>query len=295
MTKKSKKHDWNIAFFGTPRFAVSVLEELKAAGIVPSLVVTQPDKPKGRGLALAESAVKSWAREKGVASLEPATLDARDPQTELLWNSDWDLFVIVAYGKLLPPDILKLPRKGTLNVHPSLLPRFRGPSPIESQILADERETGVSIMLVDEELDHGPVLAQASITPEEWPLRASMLEEMLARAGGELLAEVIPAWDAEEFPAEPQEHARATFTKKITKEDGLLDLSNDGYANYLKFCAYDEWPGTYFFLRKDGEDVRVKIADAKYENGTFTPTRVVPEGKKEVSYEDFVRGSSSSS
>ena len=290
MTKQGSAGDRNIAYFGTPRFSVWVLEELERAGLAPSLIVTQPDKPQGRGLKLAAAPAKAWAAEHGVVALTPRTLTRDDPDMELLWNSDWDLFIVAAYGKIIPPELLALPRKGTLNVHPSLLPRFRGPSPIESQILADEKETGVSIMLLDDELDHGPVVAQASVTPEEWPVPASLLEEILARAGGELLAEAIPLWLSGEVTAEPQDHARATFTKKIAKGDGLIDLGADGYQNYLAYCAYDEWPGSYFFMEKNGKKLRVKITDARFENGTFVPVRVIPEGKKEVNYEDFARG-----
>lgn len=272
----------NIAFFGTPKFAVFVLEELERAGYAPDVIVTQPDKPAGRGLALTAPPVKKWGEERGIPVLQD--------NLDLVRNSDFDLFIVAAYGKILPMEILKLPAAGTLNVHPSLLPKYRGPSPVESQILADDRETGVSIMLIDEEVDHGPIVAQASVTPETWPLRASVLEEILARAGGELLAEIIVPYMGQELKPEPQDHTKATFTKKIEKEDGLLEIRHrmsdfEEYQKYLKFCAYDGWPGTYFF--KDNK--RIKITDAVYENGTFIPVRVIPEGKKEMSYADFSR------
>ena len=196
-------------------------------------------------------------------------------------NADFALFIVAAYGKILPPALLAAPHQGTLNVHPSLLPKYRGASPIEGQLLADDRECGVSIMLIDEKMDHGSIVAQASITPDPWPLRARVLEELLAREGGKLLAEAIPPYLAGEIPPEPQDHTRATFVKKIKKEDGLIDLAADGYQNYLKFCAYDEWPGSFFF---DNNGKRIKITDATFENGKFTPTRVIPEGKKEVAY-----------
>jgi len=292
-------------FFGTPRFAVSILEELEKAGITPSVIVTRPDKPKGRGLELAPSPVKEWALAKEVAVLEPKTLTRDDSQTNFIWNTDWDLFIVTAYGKIIPFEVLKRPQAGTLNVHPSLLPLYRGSSPIESQILADDKKTGVSIMLLDEELDHGPIVAQASVTPLEWPIRASILEQILAQEGGRLLAEVIPAWIEEQhmdseswledgreptLKPEPQDHTKATSTKKIEKEQGLLDLAADGYQNYLKFCAYDEWPGTHFFIDKKEKSIRVKITDATFKDGIFTPIKVIPEGKKEMGYEDFLRG-----
>lgn len=286
---KKQKNESRIVFFGTPQFAVSVLEEMDETGIMPDTIVTAPDKKAGRGLEVAPPEVKRWAEEKGVLTIQPEKLDANDPRAEILFNNEWDLFIVAAYGKILSREILKLPKYGTLNVHPSLLPKFRGPSPIESAILADEKETGVTIMLVDEELDHGKVVAQASITLERWPVRAPILEELLAHEGGKLLSEVIPQWLLGTIVPEPQNESKATFSKKIKKEMGLIDLAADAYQNYLKFCAYDGWPGTYFFAARAGKKIRIKITDAKYAEGAFTPTRVIPEGKHEMKYEDFAR------
>ena len=283
----SKTANARIAFFGTPRFAVQVLEEMEKAGILPNLVITMPDRPAGRGLVPKASPVKVWAEGKDIPVAE---------SFDTLAKRDWDLFIVAAYGKVLPFSLLKLPHAGTLNVHPSLLPKYRGPSPVESQILADEKDIGVSIMLVDEELDHGPIVKQEAIQLEAWPLPASALEERLARAGVALLAEIIPTWiqeaaydeegaDDRTLIPEPQAHSQATFTKKIEKEDGHIDLSADPRQNYLKFCAYDGWPGTYFFKGSK----RIKIADAKFSNGEFRISRVIPEGKREMAYEDFLR------
>lgn len=287
--------DSSIVFFGTPLFAVHTLNALEESGIVPDIIVTAPDKPAGRGLELTPPPVKKWAEEREIFVLQPTSLKTENIVPEnaealaLLLNSEWDLFIVSAYGKLLRKDLLILPHKGVLNIHPSLLPKFRGASPIESQILQDEKNVGVSIILLDEEMDHGPLLAQASITPEEWPLKASILEELLATEGGNLLAEVIPEWLEGTITPTEQDHALATVTKKITKEDGEIHLTDDAYHNYLKFCAYDGWPGVYFFIEKNERQMRVKITDASYENGVFTPLSVIPEGKKEMRYEDFIR------
>lgn len=287
MTKKDKPA---IAFFGTPEFSVFILEELKNAGLEPDIIVTAPDRPAGRGLELKSPPVKEWALQNEIPVLQPESLKLEDGETDILRNSEWDLFIVAAYGKILKKDILDLPHKGVLNVHPSLLPKFRGASPIESQILADEKQVGISIMLLDEEMDHGPILAQAIITPEEmpmWPMKGSELEELLAVEGGKLLAEAIMPWFKGEITAEEQNHEEATFTKKIKKEDGLIELGKNDRENYLKFLAYDEWPGVYFIQNKEGKESRVKIVDAVFENGVFTPTRVIPEGKKETTYSDF--------
>jgi methionyl-tRNA formyltransferase len=274
---KARTSDLRVVFFGTPRLAVTVLEVLKASGIVPALIVTAPDRPKGRGLVLTPPPVKVWAEAEGVPVIQPQSLKVASEELELLSNSEWDLGIVAAYGKILPQSVLDLPAHGMLNVHPSLLPAFRGPAPIEGQVLADVRTVGVSIMLLDAEVDHGPVLSQARIELDEWPLRARDLEELLATEGGNLLAESIPPYISGELVPIPQNHVEATFTKKIEKSDGELDLSADGYQNYLKYCAYDEWPGTFFF--KDGK--RIKITEAKYENGQFMLVKVIPEGKKE--------------
>lgn len=284
------KHNGPIAFFGTSRFAVFVLEELVAQGIEPDVIVTTPDKPAGRGLQMAPSPVKVWAEENSIPVISPASLKENSEELSLLMNSDWELFIVASYGKIIPKTVLDLPRRGTLNVHPSLLPKFRGPSPIETQILEDERETGVTIMLLDEEVDHGPIVAQASITPETWPLKRLLLKELLGREGGKLLAEAIPPWLKETFEPEPQDHSKATFTKKMAKEDGEISLEDDGYKNYLSFCAHEEWPGTFFFVERNGKKIRVKVIDAIYEEGVFTPTVVVPEGKREMPYDDFLKG-----
>lgn len=291
MSKSKKNESFNTVFFGTPEFSVYALEELFEAGITPSVVVTQPDKPAGRGLSLTPSPVKQYALERDIPVIQPQKLAHDDPETDILWNTEWDVFIVAAYGKLIPPAVLALPREGALNIHPSLLPKYRGPSPIESQVLADDKNTGVSIMLLDEEMDHGPLVAQASVTPEEWPLKRRVLEEILAREGGRLLAESLVPYMEHELTPEPQNHSKATFTKKIEKEDGRINLADDAYRNYLKFCAYEKWPGTFFFIEKKSTKLRIKIIEASYKEGVFAPLSVIPEGKREMKYKDFLRGS----
>lgn len=279
----------NIAFFGTPHFAVYVLEEMKKAGIAPSLIVTAPEKPAGRGLLPRPSPVKEWGHAEKISVAEPEKLETTDSQAGSLFQHSFDLFVVAGYGKILPHSLLSRSKHGVLNVHPSLLPKYRGPSPIESQILNDDRAAGVSIILLDEETDHGPVLMQDTPTLPRWPISRSELEDALWKRGGELIAECIPKYIAGELTPQAQNHEQATFTKKLEKEDGLIELNGDGYKNYLKFLAYERWPGVYFFTERNGKKIRIKIADASFTDGVFTVTRVVPEGKKEMSYADFAR------
>ncbi|MBI4086451.1 methionyl-tRNA formyltransferase [Candidatus Kaiserbacteria bacterium] len=282
----------SMVFFGSEPLAGGVLDELASAGLMPSLVVTGPDVPKGRKHILTPPEAKAWAEAHGVPALQPTSLKDEDQVAPLL-NTDWDLFIVASYGKILPKRLLALPKHGTLNVHPSLLPLLRGPSPIRTAILTDARETGVSVMLMDQEVDHGPILAQAriEIAPEDWPMRATMLEALLAHAGGQLLAETVPLWLDGTITPEQQDHAQATFSKKIEKEDGRLDLADDPYQNLLKIRAYDGWPGTYFMHERNGKQLRVKVTDADLApDGSLRILRVIPEGKKEMNYEDFLRG-----
>lgn len=277
-----------IVFFGTPDFSVTILEHLKKANLTPELLVTQPDKPKGRKLALTPPPVKNWAEENTIPVIQPETLKKNIP--EMLTGTDWDLFIVVSYGKIIPQEILDIPEHGTLNVHPSLLPKLRGASPIQSAILHDMKETGITIMLLDAEMDHGPIVSQASITVEDWPPKASMLTELMANVGGEMLTDAIIPWINGDIQAEEQDHEQATFIEKIKKEDGLINFDDDPYKNYLKIQAFDMSPGTYFFVKKEDKKIRVKIADAEFKDGELILTRVIPEGKKEMDYEDFKRG-----
>ncbi len=276
------------AFFGSAPFSVAVLEELARAGFVPALLITSPPRPKGRGLAVLPSPVAAWSEAEEIDVLAPEKLDAA--LLDELRNTPWDLFVVAAYGKILPPELLAIPRRGTLNVHPSLLPKFRGADPVRAAILEDERKTGVSIMLVDEELDHGPLLAQASVEVEDWPPRRAILEELLAREGGRLLAEVMPPWIRGEIVPEPQNDAEASYTRKSRPEDAKIDLGGDPAEALRKIRAFDADPTAYFLAKRNGKTIRVKVTDAKIVGRKLTITRVVPEGKKEMPYEDFLRG-----
>lgn len=279
------KQSYNIAFFGTPLFATLILDELKHAGITPTLVVTAPDRPRGRGLKVMPPEVKVWAQENNIDVLQPEKVRDEAFLSELR-NSEWDVFIVAAYGKILPQELLDIPRRGVLNVHASLLPKFRGASPIQGQILADEKEVGVTIMQIDAEMDHGPTVAQARIELEEM-VDADTLLKLLAHEGGKLLSEVAPDWIKGSIEAAPQNHALATYTKKIEKEDGLLTPDNTEREKYLKYLAYKTWPGAFFFVEHNGLKRRIRITDATFEHEHFVIHKVVPEGKSEISYRDF--------
>lgn len=273
-------------FFGTPRFSVKVLDALEMHGLLPALVITAPDKPRGRGMSLSPSAVKEWAVSRGIDVFEPTTLKDEQFVADLT-NTDWDLFVIAAYNKLIPKNVLDIPRRGSLNVHPSLLPKFRGPSPALTAILEDERSTGVTIMQMNEKMDEGPIIAQAKVELEEdaWPLSGRDFEDLLATEGGVLLAETMPLWIAGEITPEAQDSGRATYTRKFTDDDARIDLSGDARQNFLKIRAFDHGPRAYFTTPLGK---RVIITDAQYVDGAIEILKVIPEGKKEMPYKDFL-------
>lgn len=292
-----------IAFFGTPEFATLVLDSLESRGILPDLVVCAPDAPKGRKLIMTPPPAKIWAEKHGIPFIQPTEIKSADfanhlaslcPDKSIDGNGDrrWDLFIVAAYGKIIPENILYTPVHKTINVHPSMLPNLRGASPLQGAILGDMRDTGVSIMLLDKEMDHGPILVQRKAEFAEWPVDTDTLGRMLAKMGGDAIADILPAiLDGSIVPVE-QDHAKATYTKKISKEDGIIDLAADGYKNFLKFKAHKGWPGSFFFIRKDGSNdtnakMRVTITDAEYKNGEFKPLKAIPEGKGEISWAEF--------
>lgn len=278
----------NIVFFGTPTMAVIILEEMEKADLSPSIIITTPDKPQGRKMILTPPPVKEWAIKNNIEVFQPEKLDEK--VVSRLQAVDYKLFIVVAYGKIIPQKILDIPKYGTLNVHPSLLPLYRGSSPIQYQILDGAENVGVTIMLLDEQIDHGGIVAQ-EIIPMPSPLpNGNDLETILALIGGTLLVQTIPQWVSGKIEVQEQNHDNATFTKRIKKEDGLLNLNDDPLQNYRKIKAFHPWPGAYYFVEIDSKNIRVKIIDAIVSDGKLTITRVIPEGKKEMDYNDFLKG-----
>lgn len=275
-------------FFGTPDLAVNVLNELEEAGLIPTVVVTAPDRPRGRGMHMQPTPVKQWAEEHSIDVLTPEKVTPEFIAE--LANTEWDVFVVMAYGLILPQALLDIPHHGTVNLHPSLLPKLRGASPIRSAILTDIPEAvGISIMLMDAKMDHGPIIAQASVEPEEWPAHGLLMDQLLTHEGGKFLAEVLPAWLSGEITPQEQDHAAATFAKKFTKEDMEIDLSADAYHNLLKIRAFEGMPNAHTFVEHDGKRIRVQIVDAHIENGKLILDTVKPEGKGEMSYTEFMQ------
>lgn len=262
----------NFVFFGTPDVASETLEILKQAGHLPSLIVTATDKPQGRKMILTPPPVKTWAIENNINYIQPEKITA-----DILPEAD--LYIVVAYGKILEEVIINKPKLGSINIHYSLLPKYRGASPVESAILHGEKETGVSIQKMVYQMDAGNIIAleKIDILPTE---TAPELRIRLIKLGGELLVKTLSKIITGDMKETKQDESLATFCKKIKKEDGLIDLNDDAEKNYNKFRAYSHWPRTFFFK----SDKRIIITHAKLENGQFVIEKIIPEGGKEVAY-----------
>jgi methionyl-tRNA formyltransferase len=245
-----------ILYFGTPDFAVPSLRALLDSRHEVVGVVAQPDRPSGRGMKMQTPPVAALAMEAGLPLFQPPKLDATF--LESARGLAPDLGVVVAYGKILRKSLLDLPPHGFINVHGSLLPKYRGAAPIQRAIEAGETETGVTIMRIDEQLDHGPMFAVSTLTigPEE---RTPSLFHRLATAGGTLLVEVIDAIEEGRALEQEQDHASATHAKKIEKEEGRIVWSQPSRAVYDRFRAFDPWPGTFF---EHGGEI-IKVNDMK--------------------------------
>ncbi|MFZ3020089.1 MAG: methionyl-tRNA formyltransferase [Minisyncoccia bacterium] len=274
-------------FFGTDSIAIPVLNELEKSGLMPVLIVCGEDKPKGRGLVLTPPATKLWAIERKIPVLQPKKLDEDFIST--VSNFSFEYGIVASFGKIIPEAVLNLFPKGLLNVHPSLLPKLRGPSPIESTILY-ENTAGVTIIKLDKEMDHGPIVAQQEIKFENWPPKYSDAEAILGSAGGKLLIESLSDYLSGHIELKEQNHSEATFTKKIQKDEALINLSDEPTNLLKKIRAFEEWPTAFFFYETSKGKIRIKIKDAHIESDTLILDRIIPEGKGEMEWSDFKKG-----
>ena len=242
-----------IAFAGTPDFAVPCLRLLLAGGCGISLVLTQPDRPSGRGRRLTQSPVKREALKHGLNACQPLRLDGGAVPKD--WGDTPDLLVVAAYGLLIPTWLLDWPRTGAVNVHAALLPRWRGAAPIQYAILAGDAETGASIMKMDAGLDTGPVYRRRKLAIKAGET-AGMLHDRLARCGAELLMETLPGILNGDLTAEPQDDALATHAPRIAKADGVLDWTAPAVDLERRVRAFNPWPVAETRVR-NGERVRI--------------------------------------
>lgn len=246
-----------IVFMGTPDFAVPALKKLAADGHEIALVVTKPDAMKGRGNKVQASAVKECALALSLPVSQPEKVKGNTAFIEQLQALAPDVVVVIAYGKILPKEILEIPLHGCLNVHGSILPRHRGAAPIQWTILAGDEEGGVSIMQMDEGMDTGDVLAESRVPVDAH--NAEELFDILSVKGADLIAETLAKIEAgEQITAVPQEDALATYAPMITKKDGLLDFGRPAAELERRVRGLYPWPGTYTYL--DGQPFKIWTA-----------------------------------
>ena len=281
-----KPTDQKIIFLGTPQFAVPFLQALAASEFRPALVITQPDQKAGRQQTEQAPAVK--------------ILQAEKP----------DVCILVAYGALIPAEILTIPRFGFINAHPSLLPQYRGPAPVQNVILNGDEFTGITLIKLDEKMDHGPIMAQEKlpILPTD---NNATLHDRLAILGADLLVKILPDYLAGKIKPQPQDDSQVSLTKIIKRENGQLDWSKSAVVLERQFRAFFPWPGIFTYWGKK----RLKIANlslweanfdqnlapgtvfwqqnslgVKCGQGAIKPERLQLEGKKEMAAMDFIRG-----
>jgi methionyl-tRNA formyltransferase len=282
------------AFFGGEPLAVPVLEELKQFNLLPSLIICNPDRPSGRGQKLTPPPAKVWAEQEGIEVFQPDNYKDSAAEAKLA-DERWDLFVVVAYNFILPNWLLDLPTKGTLNVHPSLLPRLRGASPIRTAILENlPEEIGVTIMLLDEKMDHGPILEQVPLemSADNWPMSGPELDNALAKLGGSLLANTITDWVNDDVSPQDQDHEQATYCTKLDPAKRELKINPtklpvgpEAKQVWHTICAFAGVGDTYFIY----DDKRVKVKQAMWtDGGSLVLKRVIPEGKKEIDFKDYL-------
>lgn len=257
-----------LIFAGTPGFALESLRAMTEGGFRPLAVMTQPDRPAGRGRKLQSSPVKQFAMNAGIPVLQPETLRTTQVVSQLAALQP-DAIVVAAYGLLLPPDVLQLPRRGCINVHASLLPRWRGAAPVQAAILAGDAATGISLMCMEEGLDTGPVYAQQSLTIGTGESAGELLDR-LARLGGELLLQQLAAILAGELAAVAQDPRKVTIAGKLKPQDARLDWSRPASELSRRLRACNPAPGAWFEIH--GERVKCWSGEALGGNGAAAGT-----------------------
>ncbi len=282
----------NYVFFGTPEFAAIILEKLVGATMPPTAVVCNPDRPVGRKKIITSPPTKVLAQKSNITALQPEKLDA--DFVRQIRELQPDFAVVAAYAKIIPKEIIGVFPKGVVGVHPSSLPKYRGASPIQSAILSGEKETGVTLYLLDEKMDHGPILTTNDLRLTTNDTYETLLNK-LAELGGKLLVEILPKFIKGEVRPRVQNEAEATFTKKFTTEDGFIsesDLQSALGGNLEKTTTIDRKiralnpePGVWTLthdkrITTDDKEKRIKLLEAKIENGRLVLKKIQEGGGK---------------
>ena len=298
-----------LVFCGTPQFAVPTLRALVESGFQVLLVVTQPDKPRGRGLEVSPSPVRQAARELGLSVIQPEKIKQNDDFRAELAAIAPAAIIVVGYGKIIPQWMIDLPPLGNINLHASLLPKYRGAAPVQWAIASGEKITGVTTMRIDAGLDTGDILLQreVAISPDD---TAETLGPRLATIGADLVVDTLRGLEAGSIRPQPQDHSRATLAPLLKKEDGLIDFTCSASQICDRLRGFQPWPGAYTIFR--GKQLRVQAARAAETvfraevgellvrddrllvgsggNTTLELLEVQLEGKKRTMARDFIHG-----
>ena len=267
-----------IVFMGTPDFAVGALEALVEAGHEVVAVVTQPDKPKGRGKEMQQTPVKACALKQNIEVFQPVKIKTAEA-VEVLKGYGADLFVVAAFGQILSKEILDMPKYGCVNIHASLLPKYRGAAPIQWAILDGEKETGVTIMQMNEGLDTGDMLTKVIVPIEDTDTGESLFNK-LAEAGAKLLVETIPQIEAGTLKPEPQDDSLSTYAKMIKKEMGLIDWNKEAIVLERLVIGMNSWPSAYTHF--NGKTLKVWEAAVEVCETKAAPGTVVEVTKNSI-------------
>ena len=298
---------FNLVFCGTPRFAVPTLEKLVEAGFRIQLVVTQPDKPRGRGMELATSPVKQRALELGLQVVQPDKIKNNEEFRAQLASSKPDAIIVVGYGRLIPQWMIELPPLGNINLHGSLLPKYRGAAPVQWAIACGETVTGVTTMKIDSGLDTGDILLQKEISIEPTDC-AETLAPRMATTGAELMSDTLHRLRAGTVHPTPQDNSKASLAPILKKEDGEIDFHRSAEEIWNRLRGFQPWPGAYTNFRGrnfhvwDAKPLQRVLSETEFAveadrlivgcgKGTALELLVVqPEGKKRMTARDFVHG-----
>ena len=267
-----------IVFMGTPDFAVGALESLVEAGHDVVAVVTQPDKPKGRGKEMQQTPVKACAVKHNIEVFQPVKIKTPEA-VEVLKGYGADLFVVAAFGQILSKEILDMPKYGCVNIHASLLPKYRGAAPIQWAILDGEKETGVTIMQMNEGLDTGDMLTKVVVPIEDTDTGESLFDK-LAEAGAKLLIETIPQIEAGTLKPEPQDDSLSTYAKMIKKDMGLIDWKKEAVVLERLVRGMNSWPSAYTHFQ--GKTLKVWEAEVETCETEAVPGSVVEVTKNSI-------------
>lgn len=269
-------------FLGSPLFAATVLDGLLAAGWSPSLVITEPPKPVGRRHELTKTAVQTLAEQRNLPVMTPAT---KSDLVEAVRNAQPELLVVAAYGRILPPAALEVARFGAVNVHASLLPKYRGASPIQAALLAGDTETGISFMQMEPSLDTGPVLGMRTTPIEPKDTVVSLTAKLATLAAAELPG-ALASYVAGKGTLQSQDHARASYAPKLTPSSGQVELSSITSLTLDRMVrAFTPWPGVY----TEEFGTRLKFLDGYIDADTYVATRLQWAGKRPVDGRTFAR------